>query len=109
MEANPQDLKDILQPVLAHIDGRFVKLEEIVDSNEQVAATLMVGYGELAATLEALLDALETSESIEDLKTNFVEIFKEKQKMLLKVLASKPDGMENNSPHDAGASEDMVI
>ena len=99
--------KDLLNGLSAQLVDRIQKLEKSVESIEKQIATLVLGYGEQAVFMEALVGQLAFA--TEDQRKVFQKSITEGRKQMLGVMNDASKGfMAEQDPNLATAIADMV-
>jgi hypothetical protein len=99
--------QDTLQGLNAQVLEKIVKLEEQVEGFEKQIATLVLGYGEQAVFMEALVAQLAFA--TDEARRTFQEDVSRARKDMLEVMQSASKGfMAEQDPDLAAAIADMA-
>jgi hypothetical protein len=99
--------QDTLNGLTAQVFEKIVKLEEQVEGIEKQIATLVLGYGEQAVFMEALVAQLAFA--TDEARKTFQEDVSRARKDMLEVMQSASKGfMAEQDPNLAAAIADMA-
>lgn len=83
-EVYRNSMNELLIALAANFDSKIEKLEKTMESYEKQIATLVIGFGEQAVFIEALIGQIQFSN--EDAQKNFHETLSHSRKQMLKIM-----------------------
>lgn len=111
LDNEPLDLKsyfeEIIVAISSSINSRFQEIEERIESFEKQIATLVVGFGEQAVFLEALLAQL--SFASEEQQKAFHQNVNQARKDMLKVMQDGSKTIVAQQDEDLASAIDDVV
>lgn len=100
-------VNELFVAMAASFDEKLKKIEETMESYEKQIATLVVGFGEQAVFIEALLGQIQFS--TEDAQKSFMETLNTSRKQMLQIMKDGArDLVANENERLASSIEDVV-
>lgn len=100
-------VNELFVAMAASFDEKLKKIEETMESYEKQIATLVVGFGEQAVFIEALLGQIQFS--TEDAQKSFMETLNISRKQMLQIMKDGArDLVANENERLASSIEDVV-
>jgi hypothetical protein len=100
-------VNELFVAMAASFDDKLKKIEDLMESYEKQIATLVVGFGEQAVFIEALLGQIQFS--TEDAQKAFMETLNNSRKQMLQIMKDGArDLVANENERLASSIEDVV-
>lgn len=102
-----KSINELILAMAANFDEKIDKLEKTMESYEKQIATLVIGFGEQAVFLEALLGQLQFSS--EEAQKNFHDTLNNSRKQMLKIMKEgSEDVLAKDNQRLASAIADLA-
>lgn len=100
-------VNDLFVSMAATFDAKLQKIEQMMESYEKQVATLVVGFGEQAVFIEALLGQIQFS--TQEAQSTFHETLNNSRKQMLEIMKDGArDLVANENERLASTIEDVV-
>jgi hypothetical protein len=102
-----KNINELILALAANFDDKLAKLDEKMESYEKQIATLVIGFGEQAVFIEALLGQIQFS--TEDAQKLFHETLSNSRKQMLQIMKEgSEDVLAKQDKRLAGTIADMA-
>lgn len=106
-EVYKKSINELILAMAATFDDKIDKLEKTMEAYEKQIATLVIGFGEQAVFLEALLGQIQFSS--QEAQTNFHETLNNSRKQMLNIMKEGSDDvLAKENPRLASAIANMA-
>lgn len=86
-----EQIVQVLMQMSDKFEGRLQQVEKMIENTEKQVATLVIGYGEQAVFMEALLGQINFASS--DAQKSFAETLARARKEMLNIMKEGADGL----------------
>lgn len=106
-EVYKKSINELVLAMAATFDDKIDKLEKTMEAYEKQIATLVIGFGEQAVFLEALLGQIQFSS--QEAQNNFHETLNNSRKQMLNIMKEGSDDvLAKENPRLASAIADLA-